>query len=123
MLAVRRLLFLALFATLAGCAVANRTNRPTTNFLDRKINPETVAAQVLLAPVVIPVGLASLTLDAAVVHPVRMAPRAYNSTANLIWRGPQGGFLRRSFLFVPKVVLTPVYFSGNLLARSLFNLP
>lgn len=118
----RRLLALNLAFCLTGCAFGVRANRPLTNALDRAIAPTSTGAKVALAPLAIPVGFASLTTDAVVVHPIRVIPRAYRSTANLIWRRPRGSYTREVFLFVPKVVLTPVYFSANWGARSLFAL-
>jgi hypothetical protein len=116
----RRLLIPALMLCLTGCAFSVRANRPLTNALDRAVAPKSTGAKVALAPIAIPVGFASLTTDAVAIHPVRVIPRAYNSTANLIWRRPRGSYIRETFLFVPKVVLTPFYFSGNWAARSLF---
>jgi len=86
----------------SGCAFTVRANRPLTNALDRAIAPTSTGAKVAMAPIAIPVGFVSLTTDAVVIHPIRVIPRAYTSTANLIWRRRRGSFLRESFLFLPR---------------------
>jgi len=116
-----RLSLLLSLACATGCAVTNRANRPLTNSLDRAIDPRSTAAKVAIAPVAIPVGFASIVTDGVVIQPIRSIPRAYNSTANVVWRNPRGGYLRQAFLFLPKVVLTPPFFVGDVARRTLFD--
>ena len=115
-------LAVTLAAALSGCACFDSHKRPMTSYLDGKVNPETTTAKVLLSPVAVPVGFCSLLLDCAVVYPVSRIPEAYDDTMDALWRQPSGGYLRQTFLFVPKVVLTPVVFGGAFVGEGYFDL-
>lgn len=106
----------------SGCAAFRENNRPLTNYLDSKINPETTTGKVALAPVAVPLGFCSLTLDAAVAYPVAKLPGAVNDTTDIVWRNPSGGYMREVFLFAPKVVITPVVFTGVFIGKGYFDL-
>lgn len=106
---------------LAQCAVFNPNNRRLTGALDKKIQPETTTAKIALAPIVIPLGFAALSADFAIVHPISTLPKCWEDTARIIWRNPSGGLAQQTFLFVPKVILSPILFVADFLLRSLFD--
>ena len=106
---------------LGGCAIFNPKNRRLTGLLDERIAPESVAAKVLLVPVVLPLGFVSLTGDLVLIHPISVVPDCLDDTVRIIWRNPSGGLAQQTFLFVPKVILSPILFAGDFLLRSLFD--
>ncbi len=114
--------FLLAALLLGGCAFFNHKNRRLTNLLDEKIQPKSTVTKVLLVPVVLPLGFAALSADFLVVHPLSTLPDCFEDTARIIWRNPSGGVVQQTFLFVPKVILTPVLFLGDFIFRSLFDI-
>lgn len=120
---ISRSLLLALplsFVLLSGCAVAKKSNRRVLNTLDDVVRIERVGGRIAAAPLFVPVGLVAGVLDMVVVHPVASTPKAVDDTADLLWKNPRGSEFRQMMLFLPKVVATPLVFSGSLLTRSLF---
>ena len=69
----------------SSCLMLNKDNRRLMNKLDEVIQPETTAARVALAPVGIALGLGSLAVDQAIVHPVNMAPLAWDDAKESLW--------------------------------------
>ncbi|MCB1305806.1 MAG: hypothetical protein KDK37_16070 [Leptospiraceae bacterium] len=106
---------------LANCAFMVKENRVLTNALDSVVEPESLPTKVLLSPIFVPVGAVSLATDAIILHPVSVIPDAAQDTYETIWEEPEGTILWQTFLLVPKVVLSPVFFTFDWLARSLFD--
>lgn len=98
-----------------------KENRPVTTALDGIIAPQSTGAKIALAPVVIPVGFATLLADIAVVHPLSTIPEDAKDTYEIIWENPSGGIVQQSFLLIPKLICTPFVFLGDFLIRSLFD--
>tara|TARA_Y100001937_G_scaffold62768_1_gene86127 strand:+ start:28860 stop:29189 length:330 start_codon:yes stop_codon:yes gene_type:complete len=107
---------------ISQCAFMVKENRRLTNALDSVVSPESTMAKVVLSPVFVPVGAVSLAADAIVIHPVAVIPQAADDTLDAIWREPEGSIIWQTFLFVPKVVFSPVFFSFDWLFRSLFDM-
>lgn len=118
---VNRITILLLVCLLSSCAVFFEKNRRLTNLVDENLTPDSQNAQVALVPVAIPVGLLSILTDMVLVHPISQFPEALSDTYEFFWENPEGGPVRQAFLFVPKVVLTPVFFAGDWILRSLFG--
>jgi hypothetical protein len=104
-----------------GCAITEESNRRLTSKLDQLVAPESTPAKVALAPVFIPVGFTSILLDAVIIHPVAVIPDAHDDTSKIIWKGPPSSYVTQAFLFVPKLVATPVVFTFFWLGRSMFD--
>ncbi|PNV74530.1 hypothetical protein [Leptospira inadai] len=103
---------------LSDCAVLERKNRALTNYLDEKVTPESAPAQIALAPIIIPVGVLSLLLDAFVLHPISVIPDALEDTYKVIWKDPTGGVVFQTIVFLPKLAVSPVFFLVDFLGRS-----
>jgi len=110
-----------LLASAMNCAVFDARNRRLTNRLDEIIAPESTAARAALAPVIVPVGTASLTLDLILIHPFSTIPDCAVDAHEIIWENPRGGTVRQIFFFIPKVIATPIFFVGDFLLRSMLN--
>ena len=115
-------LFAACLAALSGCACFNAKNRPLTSGLDRVIDPKSMAAKAALVPIAVPLGFCSLTLDTVAIYPATQIPKTYDDTMDVLWRNPQGDYVRQTFLFLPKVVLTPLVFTGAFIGEGYWDL-
>jgi hypothetical protein len=96
-----------------------KQNRRITNYLDDNLTPESDTVKLVLIPVAIPIGTFSLLSDTFLVQPLIALPKAIEGTLKYIWSNPQGGAIVQSFLFIPKVIFTPVTF-GVLWIRHAF---
>lgn len=105
----------------SACAFMQKDNRPITTALDEIIKPESTGAKVALAPVVVPLGFATLITDVVVVHPLSTIPTDLKDTYEIIWENPAGGVVQQSFLLIPKIICTPFVFVGDFIIRSLFD--
>ena len=112
---------LMLLVLLSGCAVFKEKNRTLTNALDDAVEIESDAAKVAWAPVFIPMGFTSLAIDALILHPAEELPDALEDTYEDLWEDPTGTHVTQVFLFVPKVVVTPVWFAFTWFGRSAFD--
>ncbi|MEI7012190.1 hypothetical protein [Leptospira licerasiae] len=114
-------LIILLFVGFAHCASFQKENRILTTYLDEKVTPESAPAKVALAPIFIPVGLASLILDVFIIHPITVIPDAIDDTYKVIWKNSSGGIVFQTIVFVPKLIVSPVFFLVDFLGRSGFN--
>lgn len=106
---ITRILLLSLFfCSLNDCAFMDKKNRRITTQLDESMAPESDLGKTLMAPIAIPVGAGSLLTDALVLQPLVAIPMALGDTIDFIWMNPSGGIILQSFLFVPKVIFTPI---------------
>jgi len=116
----KRLAVLALFfvagALNSGCAILHEDNRRLLNMLDvamaDTVATRTTVGKVLFAPFYIPVGLAAGVADAVLVNPAVAAPAAGRETHDLVWKKQPESRVEHVLLFVPKVVASPIVFSG-----------
>lgn len=112
------LLMAAIVWSSAGCTIVEKDNRRTLNYLDKHVKFESTGAKIAAAPIFIPVGLVAVITDAVIVNPAIALPKAYDDTLD-IWRNPEGSDFRQMMLFVPKVVVTPIFFVLDWGARIL----
>ena len=98
------------------------SNRVLTNHLDEFVEPNETYQEVILAPIFIPLGTMTLLTDALVIHPISVIPKSLIKTYEIIWFNPQGGVIRQSFLFIPKLILTPITIVVTWLGYSIFDL-
>lgn len=111
------------FLITSNCAFTNARNRPVTTYLDEvvTIEPKSTATRILVAPVAIPVGLLTLTSDIVIIHPVSSLYPASIDAYKYLWADPSGGPIFQTFLFIPKLVLTPPFILLDTVVRSLFD--
>ena len=108
--------------TLTGCAVANRDNTLLLNRLDEKVRPQQTWERVALAPAMIPTATGALMIDGFIIHPVRVIPQAAEDVHEIYWEPRDETLLRRSLLFLPRVVLTPPTFLGAWHLRATYDI-
>lgn len=120
---IRRLFFaVCLSVAVSGCACFNRENTPLVNAVDKRLVPESTTAKVFTAPLVVPVGITAGILDIFVVHPVSVISDSTHDTLDLLWKCRSGGYVTKAGSTIPLVALTPVVFTGDWLARSVFDI-
>jgi hypothetical protein len=107
---------------LSSCAVFNEDNRRLLNVLDDAVAPQSTAAQIALAPPGIVVGSVALGVDAVVVHPIAVIPKAWDDVQELYWKPREYTAIREALLIVPLAVLTPPTFVADWIGRSLFDI-
>ncbi len=111
-----------LFLCLApGCAVFDRRNTILVNAVEENMVPENQPSRALMAPIYIPVGLMAGVLDAFIVHPIRMLPRAAEDTSDALWEfSDETGYVTHAGSVVYRAGFSPIFFSLVWLARSAF---
>lgn len=117
----RPLILLALAALLGGCALADEDNRRTLNALDARISPDSLAGRIAVAPLVLPLGVAAAATDQLLVHPIVVAPDAWDDTVDVLWTpDPQESAFKRGLLLPLALLATPPFLLGDWLIRSAF---
>lgn len=114
--------FILILGQLFGCAFMKRENRIITNQMDELINPESTGAKIALAPLAVPLGTVTLLSDTFIIHPIRVLPKSAEKTWELFWQNSEGGIILQTFLFFPKLILTPVGFVFIWLSYSIFDI-
>lgn len=105
-----------------NCAIFNRNNTPLVVRVEKHLVPEEPVPKVLAAPFYLPVGLAAGLLDLFIVHPIIRIPDAYRDTISALWTPhPENGYMTRMAFLPFSVLLTPVFFAGDLFFRSAFD--
>ncbi|HNH08805.1 MAG TPA: hypothetical protein PK683_09910, partial [Leptospiraceae bacterium] len=69
-----------------------------------------------------PLGTVTLLADTFILHPVRVLPKSAEKTWELFWQNSEGGIVLQTFLFFPKLILTPVGFVFIWLSYSIFDI-
>lgn len=107
-----------------GCAVFNRDNTPALNLVEQYLVPKDKAAQAIAYPLVVPVGMAAATMDMVIFHPLSVAGDAWDDTNELFWEGLDWDqrFVTTTVFNAPRLVVMPVIFSIDFLARSSFDI-
>ncbi len=105
---------------LGGCAVFERENRRALNALDEHAAPANAAARWSLAPLALPVGVAAVTVDMLLVHPVCSIDDAWADTVDWLWTPRGESRFRRAVMLPLAAAATPVVFAGDLVARAAF---
>lgn len=113
---------LALLAS--GCAWTERSNRPVWNAFEEHLVPTTSPAFELALPLTAPGGLAAILIDIGIAHPIQVLDDAGDDALDL-WDSIE--FEDRYYTeagFLPfRAALTPVWFAGSFVGRSLFDWP
>lgn len=101
----------------------NEQNRPTLNYLDERIQPQSPWAMVALAPVVIPAGFVAGLGDVLFVYPAtQIGPSA--SRVGEVYFGPsESGWFVRSMTLVPRALLASADFALLWSVKSFFIIP
>lgn len=112
-------------AALSACAPLNRDNTPALNWVEAHAWPETKGARIAAAPLVFPVGLAAVTADAFVIHPATEINDAADDTRDCLWDDLdwQDEYMTECAALPWRTVATPLVFAGDLIGRSLFDIP
>lgn len=110
---------------LSGCAVFNRDNTPTLNFVHDHLMPDTAPSKYLAMPLVLPAGLVAVVADMLIVHPITVADDAFYDTGVALWSSMdwKNRYATESAVVVPRAVLSPVVFVACFLGRSCFDIP
>lgn len=124
---MRRLALIAVFLLLvcsSGCAVFNRTNTPALNFVEEHLVPRENPARALTYPLTVPLGFTAAALDMVLLHPVSVAKDAWDDTNELLWEHLDwdNRYVTTTVVNAPRVVLQPVIFGIDVLARSSFDI-
>ena len=115
---------LAAILALPGCAFLNRENTPITNFVERKLSPQSPQAREALVPVVWPLAVTTLIADAALVHPVSVVDDAIHDTQDALWDefDWDNQYATECFKLPWRAVFTPIVFGFDWLGRTLFDI-
>ena len=70
----------------------------------------------------IPTATGAFLVDALVIHPVRVIPKAVDDVYELYWEPRDDTLFRRSLLFVPRALLTPPTFLGAWHLRATYDI-
>ncbi len=107
--------------SLNSCAFTNPKNTPLVTGVDKALGGEDKDGWLSIAaiPLALPLGL----VDVTIVHPVQVVDDAAQDTWDLLWEHNVQGAAMRSFLFFPRVTLTPIIFTGDWVGRALFDIP
>ena len=124
---MRRSIILASCLTLllsSGCAVFNRNNTPALNAVEQHLVPTDKTTQLLVSPVVIPLGFAAATLDMVLLHPLSVAGDAWDDTNDVLWQGLDfdNRYVTTTVMNAPRLAAMPVIFTADFLARSSFDI-
>jgi hypothetical protein len=117
-----RIALLLLFFMLTGCAMFNRNNTRALNFVEAHLVPSDPLSKKLSYPVTIPVSLAAVIFDMVLLHPISVIPDAARDSRDLWqdlpWREQ---YFTTSASVLPRAAFTPIFFTGDFLGRSLFD--
>ena len=68
-----------------GCAITNPNNRLLTNLVEERLWPESKGRRAAAAPLVMPLAVAALAVDAAVIHPLSSIDDAIFDARKMWW--------------------------------------
>lgn len=104
---------------LMGCAFTERDHLATTNWMDRTIVPDNRAAQWAMTPLLVPLCVATMTVDNLIVAPAAHLPCALDDAHN--WFTEEvGGYYTEMGILPIRTALTPAVFVGSWSVRSVF---
>lgn len=118
-------LLLAALTFCGGCAVFNRDNTPTLNWLEDKVMPKKNPAKILSYPVMIPAGLAAVAIDGLLIRPVTVFDDAMRDTRNMCWTNSKWDeqYVTECVLLPFRVVGTPFVAVTSFALRWVFDIP
>jgi hypothetical protein len=107
----------------AGCAWANRDNRPLWNAFETHAVPEEGTWFVAALPLTVPGGLVAIVLDTLVVHPAQVVDDAAGDAGD-VWNGIEWRerYYSELALLPLRAAATPLVFVGGFLGRSCFDI-
>lgn len=110
---------------LQGCAFLNRDNTPLLNGVEKHLVPEKTWQKAVAFPLIFPVGICAITLDAFIVHPISVADEAYDDTMDTLWKrlNWKDEYMTECFLLPWRTISTPIVFTGDFLGRAMFDIP
>ena len=116
-----RISSLALLLACSACAFTNPDNTPLVTWSGEALGgaEAATATKIATAPLAVTLGV----VDVVVVHPASVVDDAGKDAHEWLWEEPVCGAATRSFLFLPRLAMTPVVFTASWLARSLFSIP
>lgn len=119
------LLACLLVAALQGCAFMNRDNTPALNMVEEQLWPEATGWRIAVFPVVFPVGLVAVIVDAMVIHPATVIDDAAGDTGDVLWDNWEWDdhYVTECTILPWRAVVTPFVFIGDFLGRSFFDIP
>lgn len=108
----------------SGCAVFNRQNTPLLNGVEKHLVPKENPGRALSYPVVLPLGLAAVTLDMFLIHPLSVIPDSLRDTKDLLWTNLEWKkeYATTSATLIPRSAASPPVFAASFLARSFFDM-
>jgi len=114
---------LTLMLLLNGCAVFNPRNTPSLNWVDEHLLPEKQPKRGLVYPLVLPVGLVAVSIDALIVHPLQVVDDAAEDTDEVLWDHFDWDteYVTECASLIPRAALTPPVFAIDFLGRSAFD--
>jgi len=114
----------AVLTLCGGCAVFNRDNTPVLNFVEEKLLPEKKPARYIVFPLLVPVALLAVTIDAVIVRPIDVADDAVLDTKEALWEDFEWRerYVTECLLLVPRTALTPVVLAACFLGRSTLDI-
>ncbi|OPY11562.1 MAG: hypothetical protein A4E66_01330 [Syntrophus sp. PtaB.Bin001] len=111
---------------LGGCAFKNRNNTPLLNLTEKHLVPKTQPAKAFSYPITIPLSFLAVMVDIVIIHPVMVTDDAARDAKDLLWTISESDwenrYLTTTASCVPRTVATPIFFVGDWLARSLFDI-
>jgi len=113
------------FLPLTGCAFLNRDNTPVTNFVEQRLIPSSEGGNEALIPLLWPVGVVTVTVDALVVHPASVVEDALEDTREALWTDFEWDteYATECVKLPWRAGLTPLVFTGDFLGRAMFDIP
>jgi len=92
--------------------VLQQEHHPTLEWLDERLpEPDSSVGSVALGVAVLPIAVPAGIIDTFLANPFLVAPDAWDSTHDLVWKDPQGTLFYQSALFLPKIAFTPIVFA------------
>lgn len=114
-----------LLLTVCGCTIFDRKNRVLLNTLDNAAEgtflTKTRTARIIASPLAVPVGFGAGAFDMLIYTPARQFVPSYRDTMKNVWENPEGSDFRQAVLFLPKVAITPLVYTGIWTVRTLFT--
>jgi len=108
-----------------GCAFMNRENPPLLNCVENNLWPEETALQVVCFPIIFPLGLCAVTIDAFAVHPANVVCDSASDTEEALWDGFEWDehYVTECAALPWRAAFTPVVFTTVFIGRALFDIP
>ncbi|PJZ70506.1 hypothetical protein CH373_05405 [Leptospira perolatii] len=118
----KSLLFCLVLLLVSNCAVFNRNNTPLLVKVEENLIPEETLSKIAASPFYITVGILAGLIDMIIIHPAIRIPNAARDTVDALWTpSPETGYVTRMAFMPFTIILTPFFFTGDWLFRSMFD--